>query len=136
VAAGTVLVVDDEQGIRELLRRWLTSFGYDVRAAEDARGALEAMLARPFDVLIVDIKLPGWDGFWLMERVRGKWPRTAIIVASGVAEAFAVRKAQTLGAVDYITKPFDQQVLRQALERAEARINLYFPKAQRPEPTG
>jgi DNA-binding NtrC family response regulator len=126
VASGTILVVDDEQAIRELLHRWLNLLGYEVRVAGDARSALESMLAAPSDILIADIRMPGWDGFWLIERVRAKWPRTAVIVASGMAEMFAVRKAQTLGAVDYITKPFDEDTLRQALERAEARINLYY----------
>jgi DNA-binding NtrC family response regulator len=126
VASGTVLVVDDEQAIRELLHRWLSGLGYDVRLAEDARSALESMLAAPSNILIADIRMPGWDGFWLIERVRAKWPRTGVIVVSGVAEMFAVRKAQSLGAADYLTKPFDQDKLREALERAEARINLYL----------
>ena len=124
MASGTILVVDDEQAIRELLRRWLSCLGYVVRVAEDARGALESMFAGPSEILIADIKMPGWDGFWLMERVRSKWPRTAIIVASGVAEMASVRKAQNFGAVDYITKPFNQEMLRLALERAQARMAL------------
>ena len=114
-----MLVVDDERAQRELLRRWLDSWSYDVRLAADAREALAAMLAQPADILLADIRMPGHDGLWLIERVRAKWPRTAIIVASGVAELEAVKKAQRLGAVDYVTKPFGREVIKQALERAE-----------------
>jgi len=124
VAALTVLVVDDEQSIRELLSRWLTSLGYGVRVAEDGRSALESMFANPSDILVVDLWIPNMDGFKLMERVRVKWPRTAVIVASGTSDPTAIRKAQNLGAVDYITKPFGQQALQQALELAKARIDL------------
>ncbi len=117
-----VLVVDDEQGVREILRRWLDRWGYDVRVAADAREALEAMLLAPADILLTDIKMPDHDGLWLVERVRAKWPRTAIVMATGVVELEAVKKAQRLGAVDYVTKPFGRELLRQALERAEQKL--------------
>ncbi len=122
LVALAVLVVDDERVQRELLRRWLASWSYDVRIAADAREALEAMLAKPADILLADIKMPGHDGLWLLERVRAKWPRTAIIVASGVVELEAVRKARQLGAVDYVTKPYGRELLWQALDRAERRL--------------
>lgn len=113
-----MLVVEDERAQRELLQRWIQPWGFSVRTAVDARAGLEAMLAEPADILLVDIRMPGRDGFWLIERVRAKWPHTAIIVATGVVELLAVRKAQNLGAVDYVTKPFGRELLRQALGRA------------------
>lgn len=120
--AWTLLVVDDEGPLRELLRRRLTDWGYRVMVAADAQAALEAMLAQPADIVLADINMPGHDGLWLMERVRAKWPRTAVILVTGVVELEAVKKAQRLGAVDYVTKPFGREMLRQALARAEQKL--------------
>ena len=117
-----MLVVDDERAHRELLRRWLEAWGYPVTVAPDARAALEAMLASPADILMADIKMPQQDGMWLAERVREKWPRTQIIMATGVMDVATVKKAQQLGAVDYVTKPFGRELLRQALDRAEQKL--------------
>lgn len=117
----TVLVVDDESAQRELLRRWLDSWGYSVRVAADARQGLEAMLAEPADILLADIRMPVPDGLWLAERIRAQWPRTSIVIVSGVAEAELAQKAGQLGKVDYVTKPFSRELLRQALDRAELR---------------
>ena len=117
--APTVLVVDDERAQGELLRRWLESWGYKVRLARHAREALDVMLVEPVDILLADIKMPGHDGLWLAERVRLKWPHTALILASGGVALEAVKKAQIPGVVDYVTKPFGRELLREALDRAE-----------------
>jgi DNA-binding NtrC family response regulator len=119
----SVLVVDDDGSIRELLRRWLQHWGYDVRIARDAATALEAMLERPADIVLADIHMPGADGLWLTQMIREKWPRTAVILATGVVEVDTVAKAQRVGAVDYITKPFGREMLRQALTRAEQQLH-------------
>lgn len=116
--AATILVVDDERAVRELLARWLGLWGYTVHVAADARAGLEAMLASPADVLITDLKLTDRDGFWLIERVRSKWPRTPVVVASSSVELGVVDKARKFGAVDYVMKPFHTEMLRQALTRA------------------
>jgi DNA-binding NtrC family response regulator len=117
--APTVLVVDDERAQGEWLRRWLDAWGYKVRIARHAREALEAMHAEPVEILLAGIRMPGHDGFWLVERVRAHWPQTAIILATGAVEPESAKKAELLGVVDYVTKPFGQEVLRQALDRAE-----------------
>jgi CheY-like chemotaxis protein len=118
-----VLVVEDEAEVRELLRRWLKDWNYEVNTAPSATEALKTMLAEPAEIILCDIRMPGHhDGLWLAERVRTKWPRTTIIMASGVLEKDAMMKSQQLGAVDYITKPFSRDVLRQALERAAAAL--------------
>jgi len=116
-----VLVVEDEAAVTELLRRWLTDWNYEVNTAASATEALKTMLAEPAEIILCDIRMPGHhDGLWLAERVRSKWPWTAIIIASGVVEAETVQKAHQLGAIDYVTKPFEKELLRQALDRATA----------------
>jgi DNA-binding response OmpR family regulator len=119
----TVLVVDDEAPIRSLLSRWLEGWGYTVRLAATAREALEIMMAVPVDITLIDIGLPGHDGFWLVDRVREHWPAAAIIMATGADETDTVVRSQRAGVVDYVLKPFGRELLRQALDRAEAALS-------------
>lgn len=121
--SGTVLVVDDEAPARELLRRWLEAWGYTVTQASNATDALDSMLAEPASIILCDIQMPGHDGFWLIERVRPKWPQTVIIMATGVDDLDIVMKSRRAGAVDYVLKPFGRELLRQALNRAHAALN-------------
>ena len=116
-----ILIVEDERAVAELLRRWLIEWSHSVNVAPSATDALKTMLADPAEIILCDIRMPGHhDGLWLAERVRAKWPRTKIIMASGVVETDAVEKSQKLGVVDFVTKPFDREVLRKALDRATA----------------
>jgi two-component system response regulator (stage 0 sporulation protein F) len=114
-----VLVVDDEPAVRELLRRWIEGWSYNVRQASSASEALDIMKAVPVSILVCDIKMAGHDGLWLAERVRSEWPHTAIVMASGVGDVEVVRKARHLGAVAYVPKPFGRELLWQALTKAE-----------------
>lgn len=117
-----VLVVDDEPPVRQLLRRWLQAWGYAVTEAGNAAEALEVMLAGPASIMLCDIRMPGNDGLWLAERVREKWPHTAIIMATGVDDMPTVVKSRQAGAVDYVLKPFGRELLRQAFDRANAAL--------------
>jgi CheY-like chemotaxis protein len=118
-----VLIVEDEAAMTDLLRRWLVELRYDVNSAASATEALKIMLVEPAEIILCDIRMPGHhDGLWLAERVRTKWPRTKIIMASGVVEMEAVKKSQELGVVDFVTKPFGREQLRLALDRAAAAI--------------
>jgi DNA-binding NtrC family response regulator len=118
-----VLIVEDEAAMTALLRRWLVELSYDVNSAASATEALKIMLVEPFEIILCDIRMPGHhDGLWLAERVRTKWPRTKIIMASGVVEVDAVKKSKELGVVEFMTKPFGREQLRQALDRAAAAI--------------
>ena len=118
-----VLIVDDEPSVRELLRRWLDRWGCKVTQAGNATDALESMLAEPASIILLDIRMPGRDGLWLMKRVRAKWPRTAIIMATGVCDLDVVLKSKRFGAVDYVAKPCRRELLRQALDRATTWLN-------------
>lgn len=119
----SALVVDDEAPVRELLRRWLERWGYRVKEAASATTALEVMLTEPALIILCDIRMPGHDGFWLIERVRERWPQTAIIMATGLDDIPTVLRSRQLGAVDYVSKPFGRELLRQALDRANAALN-------------
>jgi DNA-binding NtrC family response regulator len=113
-----VLIVDDEEPIRLFLHRRLEGWGYTVREADSASQALERMLFEPAAIAIIDIGLPGRNGLWLVEQIRHRWPHTAIIMATGADDVDSVKKSRTLGAMAYVLKPFDKELLRQALIRA------------------
>ena len=122
--SGRILIVDDQPPIRKLLTRWVTRWGYDVRDVGSAVEALNVMAADPADIVLCDIKMPEHDGLWLAEQLHGQWPQTAIIMSTGRDDSQAVRASRTLGAVAYVTKPFDAILLRQALDHASGRVHF------------
>lgn len=128
--AAQVLIVDDELPIRELLTRWLTGWMYDVRDVGSAVEALEMMAAEPADILLCDVSMPEHDGLWLAEQVHAQWPQTAIIMCTAHDDSQIVRASRKLGAIAYVTKPFDLDLLRQALDHAAGRAR-FRPSAER-----
>jgi CheY-like chemotaxis protein len=117
-----VLVVDDEEAIRRLLTRWLAGWGYEAKEAANADAAIDIMAAEPADVILCDVMMPVHDGVWLAEQVRSRWPQTAVIMASSAQDMETVMRMRKQGAVDYVTKPFGREMLRQALQRASQKI--------------
>jgi DNA-binding NtrC family response regulator len=117
-----VLVVDDEDSIRRLLTRWLAGWGYESKEARNATDALEQMNIDPAAIILCDVMMPVHDGIWLAEQVRSRWPQTAVIMASSAQDMETVMRMRKHGAVDYVTKPFGREMLRQALLRASERI--------------
>jgi CheY-like chemotaxis protein len=113
-----VLIVDDEEPIRNLLRRQVAGLGYRVRTASTAMGALELMGAEPADMALIDLRMPGRDGLWLTERIHEKWRKTAVVIITAVDDITLIENNKEIGVVDYLRKPFDRESLRQALERA------------------
>jgi DNA-binding NtrC family response regulator len=116
-----VLVVDDEESIRKLLMRWLSGWGYESKEAGSADDALQVMSAEPAEVVLCDVMMPVHDGIWLAEQVRTRWPQTAVIMASSAQDMETVVRMRKQGVVDYVTKPFGREMLRQALQRASER---------------
>lgn len=122
--ATRILVVDDEPQIRELLKRWLAKWGYGTESAATADLAIDIMSAAPADILLSDVRMPGHDGLWLAERVRARWPDTAIIIATALDDVQTVVQSRRLGAVDYVLKPFAPALVRQAVDRASGRVQF------------
>jgi DNA-binding NtrC family response regulator len=118
-ARRSVLVVDDDEAVRNVLRRWLEQWRFAVRSAGSADDALGLMAEHAAAIVLCDIRMPGHDGLWLMQQVREQWPRTVLIATSAVSEIDVVQQVRRLGAVDYVTKPVGRESLRQAMERAE-----------------
>ena len=113
----SVLVVDDETGIRELIARWLASGGYAVRTASCAAEALDRVHDTPPAVALCDIRMPGKDGIWLAQQIRQDSPETAVIMATGVQDVAPAVTSLRQGVIDYLTKPFDRARVRASVLR-------------------
>ena len=101
-----VLVVDDEPAIRRFLRTSLAAQGYRVSEAEEGQAALDAMRRGAPEVLVLDLGLPGIDGFEVIRQLRAAGSAVPIIVLSSRTDETGKVKALDLGADDYVTKPF------------------------------
>jgi CheY-like chemotaxis protein len=119
--AARVLIADDELSMRMLLTRMLKAWGFGVQHVGSAIEALGVMTAEPADILLCDVGMPEHDGLWLAEHVHAGWPATAIIMVTGRQDSHSIQTSRKLGAVAYVTKPFSQYLLREALERASHR---------------
>lgn len=101
-----ILVVDDEPPIRRLLRTSLSAQGYQVIEAEDGPSALGQLRRNAIDVLVLDLGLPGMDGFEVIRQVRETGSAIPIVVLSVRADEAGKVRALDMGADDYVTKPF------------------------------
>src|SRR6476620_1750995 len=118
---GTILVVDDEEIMREILETLLTREGYDVRVASSGSEGLELARALPFDAAIVDIMMPGLDGIATLDELKRIDEDLNVIIITAYASVESAIAAMKTGAFDYITKPFKNDevlvVVRNAMER-------------------
>src|SRR3954463_7835052 len=118
---GTVLVVDDEEIMREILETLLSREGYDVRLASSGTEGLELARSLPFDAAIVDIMMPGLDGIATLDELKRIDEDLAVIIITAYASVESAISAMKSGAFDYITKPFKNDevlvVVRNAMER-------------------
>jgi putative two-component system response regulator len=112
-----VLVVDDETGVRDLIARWLIAGGYDVHTASNADEALGSVHDAPPAVALCDIRMPGHDGLWLARHIRHDAPETAVIMATGVQDVGSAVTSLRQGVIDYLTKPFGRDRLRESVVR-------------------
>src|SRR5215510_11503958 len=114
--SGLVLVVDDDDGVRRVLSRWAADMGYTVHAAEDADSALDMMREHQVDVALVDVRMPGHDGIWLIDQMRRLFPETAVVLATGLLEMDPMVTLRP-GVAGYVVKPFNREDLNQVIKR-------------------
>ncbi|OEU48170.1 MAG: Fis family transcriptional regulator, partial [Desulfuromonadales bacterium C00003096] len=121
----TILVVDDEESMREFLSIMLHREGYAVDAAFDGAQAVARLKEHSYDLVISDIKMPRLDGFGVLDYITESCPDTAIIMITAFSTAQQAVDAMKKGAYDYITKPFNNEeirlIVKNALERKELR---------------
>src|SRR2546426_12207123 len=109
-ACTTILVVDDDPGIREALHLILDD-DYEVIDAVDGHRALTTLASRKIDLILLDLVMEDRDGFEVLEHRSEEHKNVPIIVLSGLNNAWTTAAAMRLGAVDYVTKPFDEEAL-------------------------
>lgn len=126
-AEAHVLVVDDDARIRSLLRKYLARCGYRVSEARDAAHARKLITALAFDILVVDVMMPGEDGFSLTRWIDGRVP-VLLLTARGETESRI--EGLEAGADDYLAKPFEPRELKLRVEAILRRANAQPPKAR------
>ena len=122
--AGSILIVDDEKGQRDILSAILGKEGYQVLAVPGGREALEELARAEFDLLLTDLKMQGMSGMELMERVLADTPGQCVIMMTAHGTIGTVKTAIKMGAFDYLEKPLERDDLILTLQRAFDHIGL------------
>ena len=116
----TILVVDDDESNRLTLERLLGREGFDVTYAPTGREALEALRARPVDLVLTDLKMPGMTGIDLLKAARTVDPDVEVVVMTAYSDADEHQRALDLGATAVLFKPFDEQLFISTVRSALA----------------
>ena len=120
----TILIVDDEEGIRKVLGIALSDMGYEVLTAENGAAALRVFKAARPPIVLADIKMPEMDGIELLRRLKQMRPETEVIMITGHGDMDLAIKSVKYEATDFVTKPINDEVLEIALNRAQERIAM------------
>jgi DNA-binding NtrC family response regulator len=120
----SILIVDDEESVRDSLYNWFIEDGYHVECAENAKKALSMLENEGFDIILADIKMPGMDGLEMLRRIKLLKSDSIVIVMTAFATVDTAVQALKDGAFDYVTKPFDPDDLSHLIRNASKQIVL------------
>jgi two-component system response regulator (stage 0 sporulation protein F) len=112
---GRILIVDDEQSVRDVLSEYFTEQGYEVATAEDGNNALSVLKHHRPDLVLLDVRMPGLDGVQTLRRLREEAPAVSVIMVTANDDLALARDTLKLGAIDYVSKPFDFAHLERAV---------------------
>jgi CheY-like chemotaxis protein len=121
MTTGTVLVIDDERGVRTLCGDVLTRAGHHVQVAQSGEEAFALWQKQPFDLVLCDVNLPGIDGVEVLRRARELSPSLPIVLTTGYDATSTLGEATRLKAVELLQKPFRNKELVMAVRRVIAR---------------
>lgn len=113
-----ILIVDDEEVVRLSHLRSLQGADCNARAAEDGRQALQVMEQNPFDVVLLDLRMPGLDGMDVLKTIKQRWPNSEVVIITGYPCIESAKEALRLGAFDYLTKPLGPAEIVKAARNA------------------
>jgi DNA-binding NtrC family response regulator len=113
-----ILIVDDELNMRLVLQAMLKKEGYEVAAASDGLEAMKILKTGPVDVVVTDLKMPNLDGLGLLDRMIREYPSVPVIIITAHGTVATAVDALKKGAFDYISKPFEQEDLKNVIEKA------------------
>ncbi len=127
VAPGRVLVVDDNAMNRDVLTRRLQRGGHAVEAVEDGESALARLRLRAFDLVLLDVTMPGISGYEALARIKADavLQHVPVVMISAISESESVVKCLELGADDYLTKPFDPLILKARVDASLSKKRLH-----------
>jgi len=120
----SILIVDDEESVRDSLYNWFIDDGYQVDCAENAKQALSMLESKNFNIILADIKMPGMDGLEMHRRIKSLNKESIVIIMTAFASVTTAVQALKDGAYDYITKPFDPDDLSHLIRNAASQITL------------
>ena len=120
----SILIVDDEESVRDSLYNWFIEDSYRVECAENAKKALSILESESFDIVLADIKMPGMDGLEMLKRIKTLRKESIVIVMTAFATVDTAVQALKDGAFDYVTKPFDPDDLSHLIRNAAKQISL------------
>ena len=120
----SILLVDDEEDIRELLGMLLADLGFAVREAENGEAALDAFRAERADIVLTDIKMPGMGGIELLKAIKREDSDAEVIMISGHGDMQLAIESLKHDAADFITKPIDDDILAHALDKVQEKLVL------------
>src|ERR1700737_1193226 len=121
IATQYCLIVDDEPRLRQVLVHLMRNDGFTCLEAGNGEEALAQLEQHPVTLVMSDLRMPKMDGLELLRRIRGRWPDTAVVMITAVADVEVAVSCLAIGAMDYLTKPFHPEEVgergRQALEK-------------------
>jgi len=120
----SILIVDDEESVRDSLYNWFIDDGYNVDCAENAKEALSILESKNFNIILADIKMPGMDGLEMHRRIKSINKDTIVIIMTAFASVSTAVQALKDGAYDYITKPIDPDDLSHLIRNATNQVSL------------
>jgi len=120
----TVLIVDDEPGIRDILSRKLSAAGFQCLTAADGLNAMKLLKTGQADLVLLDVTMPGKSGAAVLKDIKTKYPDIAVIMVTAVADVQVVISLMKAGAYDYVIKPVELNVLLFSIERAMEKRRL------------
>jgi DNA-binding NtrC family response regulator len=111
-AKQVILIVDDEEGLREGLGKLLEDDGYAVLSAENGEQALEILQQSHIDLVLTDMRMPGMDGIELLKKIRERHGDLGVIILTGYGQIESYIEAMNFGAIEYVSKPFKVNELK------------------------
>lgn len=120
-AKANILIVDDDEVVRLSHLRSLRGPAWNVEAAWDGSQAISAMERRPFDVVLLDLRMPGADGLSVLRTIKQRWPESEVVIITGYPTIESIKEAVRLGASDYLAKPVGPDDVVNATNGAIAR---------------